>query len=380
MWGEGKVRNVMGTSFFEVEKRDARTNARTGVVHTSHGDVPTPVFMPVGTHATVKTLDASDLEELDAKIILSNAYHNALRPGDELVNDLGGLHGFMKWDRAILTDSGGFQVFSLASLRRLDDQGVTFRSHWDGSEVVWTPEKVVRIQRNLGSDIMMPLDQCIELPASEDRVEEALERTLRWLDRSLKEPRKETQHLFGIVQGGISPSLRRRSAEETIQRDCPGFSIGGLSVGEEKSAMYEMVDVVTEILPQEKPRYLMGVGTPLDLVEGVARGVDMFDCVMPTRNARNGTLFVHEGKINIKRSEYRNDDRPLEEGCSCLACRRYSRAYLHHLFRVNEILALRLNTLHNITFYLNWMREIREAICEGEFDAFLKKARESLTT
>lgn len=370
----------MGGLSFKIEQSCTDTLARTGSFSTSHGDVQTPVFMPVGTHATVKTLDASDLEHLDAKIILSNAYHNALRPGDELVAKQGGLHGFMKWPRAILTDSGGFQVFSLAALRKLDDSGVKFQSHWDGSEVVWTPEKVVQIQRNLGSDIIMPLDQCIALPAEDSKVEEALERTLLWLDRSIAEPKAKHQSLFGIVQGGVSPSLRKRSAEETLQRECQGYSIGGLSVGEEKSAMYEMVDVVTEILPKKKPRYLMGVGTPLDMAEAVARGVDMFDCVMPTRNARNGTLFVHDGKISIKNAQYKNDSRPLEEGCPCLACQRYNRAYLHHLFRVNEILALRLNTLHNLTFYLGWMSEIRVAVREGTFDAFLRAARESLTS
>jgi queuine tRNA-ribosyltransferase len=361
---------------FELQKSDSETKARLGRLTTAHGTVETPVFMPVGTHATVKTLGSEDLEALGAEIILSNAYHNALRPGDESVARQGGLHGFMKWPRAILTDSGGFQVFSLESLRKVSEEGVKFRSHWDGTELFWTPERVVEIQRNLGSDITMPLDECVALPSPEAKVREAAERTLRWLDRALATPRHPWQALFGIVQGGIDPDLRRFSARETIGRACEGYSIGGLSVGEEKGAMLEMISVTTEELPALKPRYLMGVGTPLDLAEGVALGVDMFDCVMPTRNARNGTLFTSEGTLGIKRAEFKEDQRPLDETCGCIACRRYTRAYLHHLFRNREILGLRLNTLHNVTFYLDWMRQIRVAIREGRLGRFLAAARD----
>ncbi|MFH1263263.1 MAG: tRNA guanosine(34) transglycosylase Tgt [Pseudomonadota bacterium] len=365
---------------FELLAADSGTKSRLGRITTAHGTVETPVFMPVGTNATVKTLGSEDLEALGAEIILSNAYHNALRPGDETVARMGGLHGFMKWPRVILTDSGGFQVFSLESMRKVTEEGVRFRSHWDGTELFWTPEKVVGIQVNLGSDITMPLDECVALPATATKVREAAERTLRWLDRALRTERPEHQALFGIVQGGIDPELRRFSARETIARECDGYSIGGLSVGEEKGAMLEMIELVTEELPSSKPRYLMGVGTPLDLAEGVARGIDMFDCVMPTRNARNGTLFTSRGTVSIKKAEFKEDERPLDETCSCIACRRYTRAYLHHLYRLNEILGLRLNTIHNLTFYLGWMTRIRTAIREGRFASLLTEARDIFLT
>jgi queuine tRNA-ribosyltransferase len=366
----------MGRFTFELERTDAATNGRLGRMVTAHGKIETPVFMPVGTQATVKTLGSEDLEALGAEIILSNAHHNAIRPGDRTIANLGGLHAFMNWPRAILTDSGGFQVFSLESIRKVTEEGVKFRSHWDGTEFFWTPERVVEIQRNLGSDVTMPLDECIALPAPPKRVRDAAERTLRWLDRALATPRNDGQALFGIVQGGTDLELRKFSAEETVRRECDGYAIGGLSVGEEKSAMLESISVVTGILPAEKPRYLMGVGTPLDLAEGVALGVDMFDCVMPTRNARNGTLFTSEGTVAIKKAEYREDLRPLDPGCACPTCRRYTRAYLHHLFRSGEILGLRLNTIHNVAFYLGWMKGIREAIREGRFPEFLAAARD----
>jgi queuine tRNA-ribosyltransferase len=364
---------------FELLQISADHRARLGKLTTPHGSIDTPVFMPVGTNATVKTLDSGDLENLGAQIILSNAYHNTIRPGDDLIRELGGLHKFMNWSGAILTDSGGFQVFSLETLRKVSEEGVVFRSHLDGTEFSFTPERVMEIQSRLGSDIAMPLDQCPSLPSSIEAIREATERTLRWLDRSLASRKNPTQALFGIVQGGVDPDLRRFSAKETASKDCDGFSIGGLSVGEEKKEMYDTIDVVTEILPKDKPRYLMGVGTPLDLIEGVARGIDMFDCVMPTRNARNGTLFTSFGKLSIKRAEFRNDKRPIDEACACVTCRRYNRAYLHHLFRTNEILGLRLNTLHNLTHYLSWMTKIRASIRAGTFAELLNKAREFLT-
>lgn len=362
---------------YELGLTDSGSQARLGKLSTPHGTIDTPVFMPVGTQATVKTLGSEDLEHLDAQVILSNAYHNSLRPGDELIARQGGLHEFMKWPRAILTDSGGFQVFSLESLRKITEEGVKFRSHWDGSECFWTPERVVQIQANLGSDITMPLDECVALPSPQSKVKEAAERTLRWLDRALATPRGEGQALFGIVQGGIDPELRRFSVAETIKRECDGFSIGGLSVGEEKGDMLEMVAIVTEQLPTTKPRYLMGVGTPLDLAENVALGVDMFDCVMPTRNARNGTLFTSQGTLGIRKAQFKEDQGPLDPACSCIACKRYTRAYLHHLFRNSEILGLRLNTIHNVAFYLDWMRKIRASIKGGTFGKFLAAARET---
>ncbi|HLG20617.1 MAG TPA: tRNA guanosine(34) transglycosylase Tgt [Bdellovibrionota bacterium] len=352
---------------FEILTTDPSSSARRGRLSTPHGVIDTPVFMPVGTNATVKTLGAEDLEAMGSQIILSNAYHNTLRPGDERIGRLGGLHKFMNWNGAILTDSGGFQVFSLESLREITEEGVRFRSHVDGLEIFWTPEKVMEIQANLGSDIVMPLDECPALPAPAEKIREAAERTLRWLERSLKSPRTEAQALFGIVQGGIDPELRRWSARRTLSLECEGYAIGGLSVGEEKKAMLEMVAITAEELPKQKPRYLMGVGTPMDLIESVAHGIDMFDCVLPTRNARNGTLFVAPGTLAIKNAEFKEDERPIEDGCECLTCRRYSRAYLHHLFRANEILGLRLNTIHNLTFYLTWMKRIREALATGRF-------------
>ncbi len=361
---------------FTLRKEDADSKARLGLLTTAHGDIETPVFMPVGTNATVKTLGSEDLEALGAGIILSNAYHNSIRPGDARIAGLGGLHGFMKWNRSILTDSGGFQVFSLEALRKVTEDGVRFRSHLDGAEIYWTPEKVMEIQANLGSDIIMPLDQCPALPAPKEKVREAMERTLRWLDRSLALRKNGTQALFGIVQGGVNPELRGFSARETATRVCDGYAIGGLSVGEAKPEMFSSLEIAVAELPKEKPRYLMGVGTPLDLIECVARGTDMFDCVMPTRNARNGTLFVREGTISIKKAEFAQDERPLDEKCGCPTCRRYSRAYLHHLFRANEILGLRLNTIHNVHFYLDWMRRIRAAIAEGTFAQLLSQARQ----
>ncbi len=357
---------------FTVLKQDTQTRARLGKIETSHSVIETPVFMPVGTNATVKTLDFSDLETLNPSIILSNAYHNYLRPGHKVISHMGGLHKFMNWKRSILTDSGGFQVFSLKDFRKVSEEGVTFRSHLDGSKHFYTPESVIDIQIHLGSDIMMPLDVCLEMPATQEATREAALQTLRWLDRALKVERPAHQSLHGIIQGGIDPDVRKFSALETVARNCDGYSIGGLSVGEEKNFMYEMIDVVCDVIPKDKTRYLMGVGTPQDLVEGVYRGVDMFDCVMPTRNARNGTLFTTQGKITIKKAEHQLSEKPLDENCSCFTCKNHTRAYLHHLNRAEETLGLRLNTIHNVHYYLELMRRIRAAIGSGTYESFYR--------
>lgn len=358
---------------FTVLKQDTQTRARLGKITTSHSVIETPVFMPVGTNATVKTLDFNDLETLNPSIILSNAYHNYLRPGHKVVSQMGGLHKFMNWKRSILTDSGGFQVFSLKDFRKVTEEGVTFRSHLDGSKHEWTPENVIDIQIHLGSDIMMPLDVCLEMPATVEATREAALQTLRWLDRALKVERPAHQSLHGIIQGGIDPNVRKFSALETVARNCDGYSIGGLSVGEEKNFMYEMIDVVCDVIPKDKTRYLMGVGTPQDLVEGVYRGVDMFDCVMPTRNARNGTLFTTHGKITIKKAEHQLSEKPLDEKCSCFTCKNHTRAYLHHLNRAEETLGLRLNTIHNVHYYLELMRRIRAAIAADKYETFYRE-------
>jgi queuine tRNA-ribosyltransferase len=350
---------------FELRGRDGA--ARRGRLETAHGAVETPAFMPVGTAGTVKGVTPDELRACGAEIVLSNTYHLYLRPGHELVGELGGLHRFMNWDGPILTDSGGYQVFSMADLRRpLDDRGAEFRSHLDGSVHLLSPEKSMEIQAALGSDIAMVLDECPALPAPPDVLRAAVERTTRWAARSL-EAYDGPGVLFGIVQGGTDPALRERSARELLSLDFPGYAIGGLSVGEPEPAMFETVRATAELLPQDRPRYLMGVGTPLDLVRAVDAGVDMFDCVMPTRNARNGTLFTSTGRINIKRAEYRADPRPLCADCPCETCRGYSRAYLRHLFLSNEILAARFHTIHNLTHYLGLMASMRRAIEEGRF-------------
>lgn len=357
---------------FTVLHNDKNTRARLGKVETSHSTIETPVFMPVGTNATVKTLDKKDLETLNPAIILSNAYHNYLRPGHKVVSQMGGLHKFMNWNRSILTDSGGFQVFSLKEFRKVTEEGVTFQSHIDGSKHSWTPESVIDIQKHLGSDIMMPLDVCTALPATEESIREAALQTLRWLDRAMKVERPAHQSLHGIVQGGVDPQIRKFSALETAVRNCDGYSIGGLSVGEEKHHMYEMIDICCDVLPKDKTRYLMGVGTPQDLVEGVYRGVDMFDCVMPTRNARNGTLFTSHGKVSIKKAEHQLSELPLDSNCSCFTCANHTRAYLHHLNRCEETLGLRLNTIHNVHYYLNLMTRIRKAIASDMYETFYR--------
>jgi queuine tRNA-ribosyltransferase len=330
--------------------------------------------MPVGTQATVKTLSPDDLESIGAEIILSNTYHLFLRPGHELVREFGGLHRFMGWNRPILTDSGGFQVFSLAELRKITEDGVTFQSHIDGGARHFiTPESAVEIQEALGADIIMAFDECVPYPATRDYVHESLDRTLRWAKRCASARRDAGQALFGIVQGGMYPDLRRRSAESLVDIGFDGYAVGGLSVGETKPVMYEMIEATAPSLPEDRPRYLMGVGTPEDLVEGVERGIDMFDCVMPTRNARNGTFFTSFGKLTIKNSRYERDREPIDPACRCYTCRNFARAYLRHLFNAGEVLALRLGTIHNLSFYIGLMRDIRTSLAEGRFREFKKE-------
>lgn len=357
---------------YELVAKDEKTGARAGIIHTPHGSFPTPIFMPVGTQASVKGVSPDELLDINAGIILSNTYHLFLRPGSELVKKAGGLHKFMHWPRAILTDSGGFQVFSLGDLRKITEDGVTFRSHLDGSKKFLSPEVSMKVQRDLGSDIVMAFDECVPYPADFEYTKQSTERTTRWAIRSKKAMEgAENQGLFGIVQGGMFKELRRYSAEALIELDFPGYAVGGLSVGEPPELMNEMLDYTLELLPQNKPRYLMGVGTPDYLVEGVARGIDMFDCVYPTRVARNGMAMVHSGRIVIKNSEYTEVERPLEEGCGCYACRNgYARSYIRHLFRAGEIFGLRLLSLHNLYFLCQFMRDMRQSIIDGRFGEF----------
>ncbi len=359
----------MGFEFVLV-KRDPHSRARAGVMHTPHGEVPTPVFAPVGTQATVKSLSPRELEELGAALLMANTYHLYLRPGADIVAKLGGLHRFMAWDGPIMTDSGGFQIFSLEALRRVNDEGVLFRSHLDGSEHLFTPEKAIEVQEKLGADLIMCLDECTPNPASYEYEREALERTHRWAERCRRAHTKEEQALFGIVQGGIFPDLRARSAEFLTSLDFPGYAIGGLSVGEPKAVTRQMVDLTVSLLPEDKPRHLMGVGSPEDLFDYVARGIDIFDCVLPTRLARNGAVLVRTGRLNLRNARFADDPAPIEEDCDCYACRHFSRAYLHHLIKAREILGLRLTTLHNLHFMLNLMRRIRQSILDGTFAAF----------
>ena len=364
---------MTGTFAFETVARDGP--ARSGWLRTQHGEVETPAFMPVGTAGSVKAITPGDLRECGAQILLANTYHLYLRPGHELIRELGGLHRFMSWSGPILTDSGGFQIFSLADLGRLDDEGVHFKSHLDGSSHLLTPEKAMEIQAALGSDVAMVLDECPALPATRERVEAAVERTTRWARRSV-EAYRGPGVCFGIVQGGTFPDLRERSVRQLLELDLPGYAIGGVSVGEPEETIPTTIRLTAELLPADRPRYLMGVGRPEDLVEAVAIGVDMFDCVIPTRNARNGTLYTAAGKLNIKRSEYRRDARPVEADCPCEACRDYSRAYLRHLFTAGELLSPRLHTIHNLTYYLRLMEQMRVAIREGRFEAYRRSFHE----
>ncbi len=358
---------------FEIVSASKTTKARAGLLQTAHGAVETPVFMPVGTLATVKSLSPEELLDCGTQIILGNTYHLYLRPGCEVIRRFSGLHGFMHWDRPILTDSGGFQVFSLAKLRKINEEGVIFQSHIDGSEHILTPEKSIEIQIGLGSDIIMCLDECIKYPAGRDYTRDALELTTRWAKRCKKAWEDNGENaLFGIVQGGMMKDLREISADALVEIGFNGYAIGGLSVGEPKDIMLEMADFTLPRLPDNKPKYVMGVGTPEDLIELVALGADMFDCVMPTRNARNGQMFTKYGTINICNASFKYDTEPIESGCKCYTCRNYSRAYLRHLYMAKELLAYRLNTIHNIYYYMSVMKRMRRAICQGEFDEFRK--------
>lgn len=358
---------------FEIIKECKRTKARAGRLHTPHGVIETPVFMPVGTQATVKTMTPDELKENNAQIILGNTYHLYLRPGHELVKEAGGLHKFMNWDRPILTDSGGFQVFSLGELRKIKEEGVTFRSHLDGSKHLFSPERVMEIEEAIGADIAMAFDECTPYPADYDYAKRSMERTTRWLERCIKAHTREDQALFGIIQGSMYKDLRTESAKEITSFDLPGYAIGGLSVGEPAEVMYEMLDINTDIMPINKPRYLMGVGAADNLVEGVKRGVDMFDCVLPTRIARNGTVMTKHGKLVVRNAEYAHDFRPLEEGCGCYACRNFTRAYIRHLIKSGEVLGIRLTTIHNIYFLTNLMKEIRNAILQDRYPEFISE-------
>lgn len=351
---------------FELIKTCKQTGARRGRLHTPHGVIDTPVFMPVGTLATVKAMSPEELKEMGAAIILSNTYHLFLRPGPDIVEAAGGLHGFMRWDRPILTDSGGFQVFSLSNLRQITEEGVHFRSHLSGENLFLGPEEATRVQNALGADIIMAFDECAPYPAEKDYVENSLARTTRWLERCIKAHRRpDEQALFGIVQGGMYRELRERSAKEIVSFDLPGYAVGGLSVGEPKDVMYQVLEWTVPFLPENKPRYLMGVGSPDALIEGVMRGIDMFDCVLPTRIARNGTCMTSAGRVVIRNAKYERDFGPLDPECGCYTCRNYSRAYIRHLIKCDEIFGLRLTSYHNLYFLIDLMAKVRTAI-EGD--------------
>ena len=361
---------------FELQAQDARTGARAGLLHTPHGPVETPVFMPVGTQATVKSLTQQDLLSLDAPIILGNAYHLYLRPGHELIERAGGLHGFMGWPRGILTDSGGFQVFSLTDLAKITEEGVRFQSHLDGSSHLFSPERVMEIEHGLGADVIMAFDECTSYPCPPEYAREAMERTLRWEERCLRRHQelsdarrdgKAPQALFGIVQGSVYEDLRAECARELASWDLPGYALGGLGVGEPRTDMMRIIDTTVEHLPTARPRYLMGVGLPHDMVEAVSSGIDMFDCVIPTRNGRNATLFTWSGRVRMKNAVHAEDLNPLDENCGCLTCQHYHRAYLRHLFQTGETLALRLASYHNIYFFLELMSTARQHILDGTF-------------
>jgi queuine tRNA-ribosyltransferase len=381
------VHSLQNLFKFEVVSRDAGTRARAGSLHTAHGTIETPCFMPVGTAGSVKGITQAQLEQLGAQIILGNTYHLYLRPGHEVVREMGGLHKFISWSHPILTDSGGYQVMSLKKLGRVTEDGVHFRSHLDGSPHFLSPERAMEIQMALGPDIMMTLDECVEYPASTETLHRAMKLTGRWARRSkdtwirirdseVRSPESGIgPTLFGIVQGGMDNNLRRESAEEIMEIGFEGYALGGLSVGESKSETYDVTEHTAALLPEDRPRYLMGVGTPEDLLEGVARGIDMFDCVMPTRNARNGSVFTSQGKIGIKNARFARDPQPLDPACGCEVCRRYSRAYVRHLFLAREMLGATLATLHNLYFYLDSMRKIRQAILSGGFEKYFSRVR-----
>ncbi len=372
--------NIQRPSPFTLLQQSSESKARCGQVTTLHGTFNTPVFMPVGTQATVKAVTPENLLALHAQIILGNTYHLFIRPGHKLIQSFGGLHKFMNWNHPILTDSGGFQIFSLRDLAKITEEGAAFKSHLDGSKLFLSPEDAVKVQGALGADIMMALDTCIPYPADKNETKEATALTHRWALRCKQTQPDTGQLLFGIVQGGMYPELRKQAAEELQEIGFDGYAMGGLSVGEPKDLMYDMTETTVDYLPKDYPIYLMGVGTPEDLVEGVYRGVDMFDCVMPTRNARNGMLFTSRGKLVIKNSRFRDDQRPLDEQCSCYTCRNYSRAYLRHLFTCREILAYQLNSIHNLHYYCFLMESMRKAIAEDRFLAFRKNFYKQLQT
>lgn len=356
------------TLSFKVLKEHENGLTRAGILETAHGKIETPVFMPVGTQATVKTMTPEELKDVGAQIILSNTYHLYLRPGHELIAQAGGLHKFMNWPGPILTDSGGFQVFSLGDLRKIEDEGISFRSHIDGSPHFISPEKAMEIQRSLGSDIAMTFDECAPYPCSEEEAREAVRRTTLWARRCAGMEMGERQNVFGIIQGNVYRPLREKSVREITSLNFPGYGIGGLSVGEPKSLMYQVLDYTVPLIPREKPRYLMGVGSPDCLVEGIRRGIDMFDCVLPTRIARNGTVFTSTGRITVRNAEYQRDFSPLDESCSCYTCSHYSRAYIRHLLNVKEVLGIRLTTIHNLHFIISLVKKLRSAILQGSFD------------
>ena len=362
---------------YELVAEDKKTGARAGLLHTPHGTFKTPMFMPVGTQATVKTVTPEELEDMGAQIILSNTYHLFLRPGTELIKEAGELHRFMNWPKGILTDSGGFQVFSLGAMRKITEEGVHFRSFLDGSKQFLSPEVSIHAQEDLGSDIAMAFDECIPYPADYEYADHSTARTTRWAERCIKAHTRTDRGMFGIVQGGMYPELRRMSVQQLTELDFAGYGIGGLSVGEPKPMMYDILSQTTELMPKDKARYLMGVGTADCIVEAVNLGVDMFDCVFPTRVARNGTAMTHTGRLVVRNATYAEDFRPIEEGCNCYACRNFSRAYIRHLFKAEEIFGLRLLSIHNLHFLLHFAKEIREAIANDCFPEFRERFLEN---
>jgi queuine tRNA-ribosyltransferase len=366
-----EVKEKRETAFsFSLQAQDARSSARAGILGTPHGRVQTPAFIPVATRAVVKTLTPQELEDAGVPIILCNTYHLTQRPGLEAIKRIGGLHRFMGWERPLMTDSGGYQVFSLASLCEITDEGVTFRSHYDGDKVFFSPKRVIEMQNHLGADIIMPLDECVAYPVKKDDAARAVKRTLLWAKRSRSCHDDNQQALFGIIQGSTFRSLREEAAKEIVKMDFPGYAIGGLSVGEGNTLMNEVLSYTLPLLPEEAPRHLLGVGTPEDILDAVEKGIDTFDCVMPTRHGRGGEAFTWAGSINLRNSQYRQDIRPIEENCSCYTCENFSRAYLRHLVQINEMLGLRLLSLHNTFFFQEFMRKMRSSIMQGRFASF----------